>query len=152
MTGIRTSPLVAILYGGFVAGTLDVGAASLINMIHPLVILRAIASGLLGPTAFRGGTPVSLLGLGLQWAMSLLIAAIFVLAARRMAWLQQRWIAAGLAYGVVVFAVMEYVVVPLSAAMKPHFTAASLAGNVAAMLLFGLIVSFFARDVGGVAE
>jgi len=43
---------------------------------------------------------------------------------------------------------MEYVVVPLSAAAKPHFTALSLAENLLAMLLFGLIVSFFARDAG----
>ncbi len=152
MTGTRTSPWVAILYGGMFAGTMDVFAASLINMVSPLIILRAIASGLLGRTAFQGGMPVSLLGLGLQWAMSLLIAAIFVIATRRLVWMRERWAAAGLAYGVMIFAVMEYVVVPLSAAAKPHFTALSLAGNVLAMLLFGLVVSFFARDTGGAPE
>jgi len=62
MTGTRTSPWVAILYGGMFAGTMDVFAASLINMVSPLIILRAIASGLLGRTAFHGGMPVSLLG------------------------------------------------------------------------------------------
>jgi len=84
--------------------------------------------------------------------MSLLIAAIFVIATRRLVWMRERWAAAGLAYGVMVFAVMGYVVVPLSAAAKPHFTALSLAGNVLAMLLFGLVVSFFARDTGGAPE
>lgn len=137
----------AIAWGGLVAGTVDIGAASLINMIDPLVILRAIASGLLGRAAFAGGLPVSLLGLALQWAMSLLIAAIFVLAAQRLAWMRQRWVAAGLAYGVVVFVVMEFVVVPLSAARNPHFTAVSLLENVLAMLLYGLIIAFFARRV-----
>lgn len=135
----------AILWGGLVAGTIDIGAASLINWIDPLVILRAIASGLLGRAAFAGGLSVSLLGLLLQWAMSLLIAAIFVFAAQRMTWMRRRWIAAGLAYGVVVFVVMEFVVVPLSAAAKPHFTAVSLVENVLAMLLYGLIIAFFAR-------
>jgi uncharacterized membrane protein YagU involved in acid resistance len=91
--------------------------------------------------------PVSLLGLVLQWAMSLLIAAIFVLAAQRLAWMCRRWVAAGLAYGVVVFVVMEYVVVPLSAANNPHFTPVSLLENVLAMLLYGLIIAFFARRV-----
>jgi uncharacterized membrane protein YagU involved in acid resistance len=137
----------AILYGGFIAGTIDIGAAALINRISPLVILRAIASGLLGREAFAGGMPVAWLGLGLQWAMSLLIAAIFVLAARRMSWLTRRWIGAGVLYGAVVFVVMEYVVVPLSAAGKPHFTALSLAENLLAMFVFGLIVAFFARRV-----
>ncbi|HWU74888.1 MAG TPA: hypothetical protein VN043_00150 [Rhodanobacter sp.] len=145
MTGSRTSSLAAILYGGLLAGSIDVGAASLINGISPMIILRAIASGLLGRAAFHGGVPIAMLGLVLQWAMSLLIAAIFVGAARRLGWMHGRWIAAGLAYGVVVFVVMEYVVVPLSAAMKPHFTMLSLLENVAAMCLFGLIVSFFAR-------
>ena len=152
MTEARTPALVATLCGGLVAGTLDVGAASLINGISPWIILRAIASGLLGREAFHGGMAVSLLGLALQWGMSLLIAAIFVVASRRLAWMRERWIAAGVAYGVVVFVVMEYVVVPLSAAAKPHFTAQSLLANVLAMLLFGLIVAFFARDAVAAAE
>lgn len=147
-TASHVSPRLAVLYGGFVAGSLDVLAAALINRVDPLVILRAIASGLLGRAAFQGGLPVAALGLLLQWAMSLLIAAIFVVAARRMAWLGRRWIAAGLLYGVVVFVVMEYVVVPLSAAAKPHFTALSLVENLLAMGLFGLIVAFFARGAG----
>jgi hypothetical protein len=147
-TSIRTPSWVAVLYGGFVAGTLDVLAAALINWLNPLIIMRAIASGLLGRAAFQGGLPVAALGLLLQWAMSLLIAAIFVFAAGRMSWLSRRWIAAGLLYGVVVFVVMEYVVVPLSAAAKPHFTALSFVENLLAMLLFGLIVSFFARGTG----
>jgi hypothetical protein len=152
MTDTRTLPFVAALYGGLIAGTIDVFAASLINMIHPLIILRAIATGVLGLAAFAGGLPVSLLGLALQWAMSVLIAGIFVFAARRLAWMRQRWVLAGLAFGPVVFVVMEYVVVPLSAAKSPHFTVLSLLENLAAMLLFGLIVAFFARDVGSAGE
>lgn len=151
-TTVRTTPWVAILYGGFVAGSLDILAAALINWLNPLIIMRAIASGLLGRAAFQGGLPVAALGLLLQWAMSMLIAAIFVFAAGRMSWLSQRWITAGLLYGVVVFVVMEYVVVPLSAAAKPHFTALSLVENVLAMLLFGLIVAFFARTVAARAN
>lgn len=147
-TATHTPLRLAILYGGFVAGSLDILAAALINRVDPLVIMRAIASGLLGRAAFQGGLPVAMLGLLLQWAMSLLIAAIFVFAARRLAWLGRRWVAAGLLYGVVVFVVMEYVVVPLSAAAKPHFTALSLLENLLAMELFGLIVAFCARGVG----
>jgi hypothetical protein len=49
-------------------------------------------------------------------------------------------------YGVIVFFVMNYVVVPLSAYRRvPHFTVAGFAENMAAMLLFGLIVSWCAR-------
>jgi hypothetical protein len=58
----------------------------------------------------------------------------------------RRWIISGLAYGVIVFFVMNYIVVPLSAwKLAPHFTPVKFAANMAAMLLFGLIVAFFSR-------
>jgi uncharacterized membrane protein YagU involved in acid resistance len=146
MMSKRHANLSAVLYGGFVAGTLDIGAAALINMISPIVILKAIASGVLGKPAFAGGTSVAILGLVLQWAMSLLIAAIFVFAARRLPRLVVHWPTWGVAYGVVVFFVMNYVVRPLSAAWpKTHFTPASFVWNMLAMLLFGLIVAYCAH-------
>jgi hypothetical protein len=140
------SPWAAIILGGVVAGTLDIGAAALINWASPALILRFVAGGLLGKTALDGGALVALLGYALQIAMSLIIAAIFVAAARRLKWLRRRWIAAGLAFGIVVFFVMNYVVMPLSAwARTPHFTLASFAWNMLAMLVFGVIIAYFAR-------
>ncbi|HET7676167.1 MAG TPA: hypothetical protein VFL54_11640 [Gammaproteobacteria bacterium] len=142
----------AVAIGGLVAGTIDIGAAALINLIDPRIILRFIAGGLLGRAALQGGTAVELLGLFLQWGMSLIIAAIFVIAALRLRWMTERWVVAGLAYGVVVFAVMNYVVIYLSAWHRiNHFTPVTFAENLAAMLLFGLIVSFAARYCLGVS-
>jgi uncharacterized membrane protein YagU involved in acid resistance len=86
------------------------------------------------------------LGLVLQWAMSILIAAIFVLAGRLIPILRRRWVAAGLAYGAVVFFVMNYVVLPLSAiGHAPRFRIVHFSEDVLAMLVFGLIVAHFAR-------
>jgi uncharacterized membrane protein YagU involved in acid resistance len=60
--------------------------------------------------------------------------------------LLRRWVTSGLVYGVIVFFVMNYVVVPLSAwKLPPHFTPLKFAENMAAMLLFGLIIAFFSR-------
>lgn len=144
---MRKSDLNAILLGGFVAGTIDIVAAALINLVGPILVLRFIAGGLLGRPALAGGTSVVLLGLVLQWAMSLIIAAVYVIAARWLPVLRRRWIAGGIAYGVVIFFVMNYAVVPLSAwARWPGFTVEKFAENLVAMLLFGLIVAFFARD------
>ena len=141
------SPWTAIVLGGVVAGTLDIGAAALINWASPALILRFVASGLLGKTAQDGGAAIALLGYGVQIAMSLIIAAIYVGASHRLAWLRERWIAAGLAFGVVVFLVMNFVVMPLSALARwPHFTVASFAWNMLAMLVFGVIIAYFARD------
>jgi uncharacterized membrane protein YagU involved in acid resistance len=143
----------AILCGGFIAGTIDIGAAVLINHLDPATILHAVASGVLGKASFVDGASAAWLGLGLQWAMSLLIAAIFVVAATRMTWLRRRWLPAGLGYGAAIYVVMNYVVVPLSAApFKPPFAPAAIVANLLAMLLFGLIVAFFARGAAARAH
>jgi len=136
----------AVLLGGFSAGTADLGAACLIYFTGPVVIMRAIASGLIGPASFPGGAATALLGLALQWLMSCLIAAIYVVATLKWPTLRRRWIASGLAFGAVVFGVMNYMVVPLSAIGKfPAFTVTLFIANLVAMLMFGLIIAFFAR-------
>lgn len=157
---IAKHPLItAIVVAGLVAGTVDVGAASLINMANPLSVLRAIASGLIGKAAHGGGLPVELLGLLLQWAMGMVIAAIYMLATAKLPALRRRWIPTGILAGIVIYFVMVYVVLPLSAApFKQEFSLAAFIKNFAfdadfvknmlAMMVFGLIAAFFAKDVG----
>jgi uncharacterized membrane protein YagU involved in acid resistance len=136
-----------ILLGGIIAGTLDIGAASLINSAKPTVILQAIAGGLLGKSAFSGGAATIELGLVLQWSMSIVIAAIFVVAAQWRPVLKRHWIKVGLLYGIAVFIVMNYVVLPLSAVgHAPRFRIVHFTEDILAMLLFGLIIAFFARQ------
>ena len=87
------------------------------------------------------------LGLLLQWLMSLAIAAVYVLASNRFPELKPYWIAGGLVYGVGIFLVMNYAAVPLSEiARLPQFTAWTFGGNLLAMLGFGVLVAFFARN------
>jgi len=140
--------LLAILLGGVVAGTLDIGAACLASGKDPVFILHVIAMGLIGKQAsFAGGAQTAALGAVLQELMSILIGAIFVLVSLRLPMLRRAWVAAGLAYGAAVFFVMNYVVVPLSAVgHAPHFAWPWFLKNMAAMLVFGLIIAFFARQ------
>lgn len=133
------------ILAGLVAGTIDIGAACTINRVGPGPILRFIASGLLG-TPLPHETWVYALGLGLQWLMSIIIAAIFVIAATRVPALLRRWIAAGIAYGIVVYFVMTFVVVPLSRAKSGHPSLSSFIENLLAMMLFGLIVAYIAAE------
>lgn len=141
----RLTALQATLLAGFIAGTVDIGAATLISGRSPVFICQYIAGGLIGRGALASGMPAAALGLVLQWAMSILIAALFVLASSRFAILKQSWLVAGIAYGVPVYFVMEYVVVPLSAWHRvPKFSAIPFAENMAAMMVFGVIVAFFA--------
>jgi hypothetical protein len=140
---MRPDLLSAVLIGGVVAGILDIGAAAVINRKHPLAILRVIASGLLGAKALNGGTLASAWGFLLQLAMSIVIAAIYGAASLWLPILARMWIATGLAYGVGVFLVMTYVVVPFSAApSRPLPGISKIAKDLLAMLGFGLIIAY----------
>src|ERR1022692_3840805 len=93
------TPARAVLAGGLVVGSVDIGAACLINHAGPTLILKVIASGLFGGAALRGGGEMVAIGLLLQWAMSLVIAAVFVAGAGLLHWPRSRWILGGLVYG-----------------------------------------------------
>ena len=142
------SILTAILLGGLVAGTLDIGAAVLISGKDAAFICQVIASGLYGKASFAGGTGTMVTGFLLQELMGLIIAAVYVLASLRFPVLLQRWLVCGLLYGVVIYFVMNYAVVPLSAASGhqfPKFRLMSFLKNGAAMVAFGLIVAWAAQ-------
>lgn len=145
--------LAAIFLGGSIAGAIDIGAASLITGRSPGYIMQVIAGGLLAKATFAGGAGTMALGFLLQELMAIIIAAIYVVIVKT--WLPaltRRWIISGLVYGVIVFFVMEYVVLRFSAWKSvPHFTALKFAENMAAMLAFGLIVAFFARQLSASA-
>ena len=147
----KLSPAIAaVLWGGLLGGTIDVFTAALIYLTSPIVILQAIASGLLGRAAFSGGAGVAVLGLFLQWGMSLIIASIYVFAASLIGLVRRNWLAGGVAAGIVIYFVMNDVVRPLSAAWPPNPWSAPVdwakfAENMLAMILYGLMLAFFTR-------
>jgi uncharacterized membrane protein YagU involved in acid resistance len=151
MRSVATSGLRAIVVGGLVAGTLDIGAAALINRVSPLLIAHYIATGIMGPAALSAGAPAACLGVLLQWAMSVVIAAIYWFVTARMPQLRARWWLGGLLAGVVIFLVMNFIVMPFSAApvtlheVIARFRPAKGAENLLAMFVFGLIVAYCAR-------
>ncbi len=108
----------AILVGGLAAGLIDILYACTVHSfagLAPTVILQSVASGLLGRAAYRGGAAAAALGLLLHFLMTLVMAAIFVAAARRLPALKERPLWGGVAYGIAIHGVMNYVVLPLSA-------------------------------------
>lgn len=157
MSQTPSAALRAIICGGLIAGTLDIGAASLINTTNPVLIVHYIASGLLGTRAFTLGAAATCLGLLLQWAMSIVIAAIYFGVTSRWRRLRTRWQLGGLFAGVIIFLVMNFVVMPLSAApityreIIEHFRPLKYAANLLAMFVFGLIVAYCAFSSGKTA-
>jgi hypothetical protein len=150
----RMSDGKTIAFAWLAAGTLDILAAfatSGLKGIGPLSILKAIASGVMGAKAFKGGLDVAALGLALHFAIMLGIVFVFWGASRSMRFLLDKPIPFGLLYGVAVYAVMNLVVLPLSAiAFKPEYSWPSLATGITVhMLCVGLPVALILAKFGG---
>jgi len=108
----------AIVAGGLAAGLLDLVDAlvayKLAFGMSPVVIYQFVASGLLGKAAYAGGPAMALLGLAIHFLIAFTAAAVFVLASERLPQLRRDAVGWGLAFGLAVFAVMSFVVIPLS--------------------------------------
>lgn len=119
--GARPGGARAILYGGLLAGALDLGAAIVLAYVRGSTALRlnqSIASGLLGRAAYEHGLATASLGVLLHFLMMFVICAIFYLASSRLPVLARRPVLSGVLYGAGVYLVMNFVVLPLSA--FPH--------------------------------
>ncbi|HEX9706133.1 MAG TPA: hypothetical protein VGA24_00705 [Steroidobacteraceae bacterium] len=139
-----------IVYGGLAAGALDIVNATvfwrLYNGAAPAVILQAIAAGLLGKDAFAGGAVTAALGLFLHFFIACGMGAVYWLACLRWPSLIAKPVAAGIAYGVLTWLAMNYLIVPLSRAMPPPFIPSwFIDGVLAHVLLVGLLLAFVAR-------
>ena len=119
MSSRRLSPGRAILAGGLVAGALDITYAIVLwwlrANVSPTRILQSVAAGLLGKASYEGGAGTAILGLAVHFFNALVIAAIFVGASRLWPVIARRATVFGPLYGIGVYLVMNYVVIPLSA-------------------------------------
>jgi uncharacterized membrane protein YagU involved in acid resistance len=141
-----------MLGAGLVAGILDIVNAIAFWRLYAgtsaTTILQSVAAGLLGKDAFAGGAWTAALGLVLHLLLMCAMAAIYWLAARRWRWLLAQPVAAGIAYGLLTWVAMNYVVVPLSRAAAPPFILPWFVdGLLAHLLLVGLPFAFVARYV-----
>ncbi len=81
----------------------------------PQRLLQSVAAGAVGrDAAFAGGTPTALMGLGFHYFIALTITVIFFLAAKQMRSLVRHPVLTGSLYGIGVYLVMNFIVIPLS--------------------------------------
>lgn len=118
--GRRPHPFAFVLAGGLVAGTLDIVYAwafwALKRGVPARRILQSVAAGLLGESSFAGGAATAALGLGLHFLIAISMSVAYYVVARRVPLLRQRPLPCGVAYGLLLYVIMNYIVVPLSAA------------------------------------
>jgi len=141
-------PTRAVLLGGTLAGVLDILAAVLMSWprVPPVRVLQYIASGALGPSAFRGGMATAAVGLVCHFVIAFAAAAVYVAASRRWRLLLARPVVCGIAYGLAVYAVMQLVVLPLSRVTRGTPTWRSVAMMMGIHIVcVGLPIAFAAR-------
>lgn len=146
----RPRALDTILYGGLAVGVLDGLFAltfyGLVLGVPKLRIFQSVAAGLLGRAAFEGGVRTFLLGVLLHFAVATCIAAVYYAASLKLPVLIRRAVVCGLVYGLLAYLVMNYVVIPLSAATPGRFSLRTfLPAFIAHAFLVGLPVALLAR-------
>jgi len=113
----------AIATTGLIVGAMDITSALIMAVTRGSTatrLLQFVASGVLGRNAFDGGLATAALGLALHFIVALAVVAVFAIARLRMASLREHPFVSGICYGLLVYAVMNLVVLPLSAA-KPRY-------------------------------
>jgi hypothetical protein len=116
----------------------------------PARILRGIAAGLIGrDQALAGGSWVLLLGGALHFLIAGCAAALYYLAARHWPAMMRRWALSGAAFGVAMYLVMHFVVIPLS---RLTFHLPSLPNVIGELFshifLFGMVIAYGVSRAG----
>jgi len=109
--------ILAVILAGLVTGAVDILAAFASYTQQGATvdgILKYIASGVAGPSAMQGGAGMVALGLFCHFALTTGMAAVYLVAALKLPMLAVRPWLWGTVYGVLTWAAMVYVIVPLS--------------------------------------
>ena len=139
-----------IFWGGLIAGTLDLTAACVYSWVRsgvtPVRVFQFIASGLLGAESFTGGVKTAALGVALHFLIATIWTLVFYFASRKLLFLIEYPIAAGLLYGALVYALMNFVVLPLSqVTQRPQLMSVRIVNLIILMFCIGLPIALIVR-------
>jgi len=136
---------------GLIAGTLDISENIIFNHFRGVtmkMIFQYIASGLLGMKAFGMGSESVALGVAIHYAIAMTWTVIFYFVSRKLIFLTRHAAISGLVYGGVVYIIMNFVVLPLTAvphAPRAMTVASRVSGVLALLLCIGLTISLLVR-------
>jgi hypothetical protein len=147
----ESKPFKVIACGGLIAGTLDLTGACVVSWLRagvtPVRVMQSVASGLLGDASYSGGAKTAVLGVVLHYFIATTWTTVFYLASRKLRFLIERPVTWGLVYGVIVYAFMNFVVLPLSAFLQrtPPRLSGRIIGLLVIMFCIGLPISLIVR-------
>ena len=105
----------AILNAGLVVGVLDISSAFVIwwqRGVRARRGLQGIAAGLLGAKSYEGGLVTAGLGLALHFFVAFVVVSVFYQASRKIEFLTIHPVVSGVLYGIGVYIVMYWFVLP----------------------------------------
>jgi len=148
----KSSASKAIFWGGMIAGALDLAGACVVSWLRgglrPMRVMQSVSSGLIGSAAYSGGAKTAALGVVLHFLIATIWTVVFYAASRKLRFLLEQPVLWGLVYGVIVYAFMTFVVLPLSA-FPPSRFAPTLTGRLIQLLLImfciGLPIAIIVR-------
>lgn len=149
-------PWYIVAVAGLLAGAFDIVFAFIFygwQGIGPALILRFIASGVLGRSAFTLGDWAVALGGALHFFIALCAASVYWIASRRCPLLTRRPLASGAAFGIAMYLVMHFVVLPLSRIglqlQSLHDAIGELFSHI---VLFGMVIALGAARARGLVN
>ena len=112
MNGVKSRTILTAI---LVAGTLDLLSAfafSAMKDVGPGQVLRYVASGPFGDGMREGGIGTALVGVGVHYGLMTIMVTIFAIAVSRFEAIRRHWFLWGAAYGIAIYLVMYWLVVP----------------------------------------
>jgi hypothetical protein len=148
-TAARPSLITVIAGAGLLVGTLDILDAIIFygaRGVPATRILQGIAFGLIGRASYTMGVRSAVLGMVLHFFIATTWTAIYLLASRRLPLCRHPWLYGSL-YGILVYIVMNYIVLPLShIGLRPLPPLLPLINGVGALIVcIGLPLALIAR-------
>ncbi|GAB3330709.1 hypothetical protein GCM10027299_35800 [Larkinella ripae] len=137
------SPLKTILLAGLVAGTLDITAAiTILGRMNATAVLRYVASGVFGKTAFTAGPEMIWYGLLFHYLIAFSFTLFYYLIFPALPLFRKHKYLSGLLYGGFVWGMMNLVIVPLTNVSRAPLTLESALLNlVILMVCIGLPIA-----------
>jgi len=145
----------AIVTAGVVVGILDISSAFVIWWQRGVALqrgLQGIAAGLLGTKSYEGGMATAALGLALHFFIAFVVVSIFYLASRKVAFLIKRPFVSGVFYGIGVYIVMYWIVLPAAFSTFRHRPSNELLELAIHICLIGLPTAFIVRRYAVVTD
>ena len=111
----KSNALRTIVTAWLVVGILDISSAFIIWISRGVSLkhgLQGLVLPVLGPATFEGGFGTAGLGLALHFFIAFVVVVVFYAASRKILLLQEQAALAGVLYGIAVYLVMYWIVLP----------------------------------------